>query len=438
MVVNDLTGSGRNHEEAGAVGYVVPDQPARPVMRAPDQRPHPEGVRPRPLGWVIFALALGGFGIGTTEFVSMGLLPTIAGALGVTEPTAGHLVSMYALGVVVGAPVIAALTARMSRRTLLIVLMAAFTLGNLTTVLAPSYPLLLAARFVAGLPHGAYFGVAAIVAAHLAGPRNRAKAVGMTMLGLSVANVAGVPLATWLGDTFGWRAAYVVVVAVGVLTLLALLRTLPPLTDMRVTNPLTELGALRRSQVWFTLFIGIVGNGGLFAFYTYLNSTLTSLTGVGSGAVPWALMLFGLGMVAGNIVGGAVADRNVTAGIAGGLGAMVAVLIAFAVCAQVAWAAFALTFLVGMAGASMIPALQTRLMDVADDAQTLAASMNHSALNVANAIGAWIGGVVVAAGLGYRAPSLFGAGLAAGGLLILVLAVVARRGAPATTVAVRT
>ncbi|MFZ2242179.1 MAG: MFS transporter, partial [Gordonia amarae] len=221
----------------------------------------------------------------------------------------------------------------------------------------------------------------------------------------------------------------------------ALLRTLPPLTDMRVTNPLTELGALRRSQVWFTLFTGIVGNGGLFAFYTYLNSTLTSLTGVGSGAVPWALMLFGLGMVAGNIVGGAVADRNVTAGIAGGLGAMVAVLIGFAVCAQVAWAALALTFLVGLAGASMIPALQTRLMDVADDAQTLAASMNHSALNVANAIGAWIGGVVVAAGLGYRAPSLFGAALAAGGLLILVLAVLVRRGAPATaveTVAVRT
>ncbi|GAA1481751.1 MFS transporter [Gordonia sinesedis] len=384
--------------------------------------------------WVVLALALGGFGIGTTEFVSMGLLPNIAGSLGITEPTAGHVISAYALGVVVGAPLIAALTARMSRRILLIALMVAFTVGNLATVLAPTYGSLMVARFVAGLPHGAYFGVAALVAAHLAGPRARAKAVGQVMLGLSVANVLGVPMATWLGETFGWRTAFVVVVAVGVATVVALVRALPSLADMRVTNPVTELGALRRPQVWLTLFIGVVGFGGMFAFYTYLNSTLTTLTGVSVSVVPWALMLFGLGMVVGNIVGGAVADRTVTAGVLGGLVATVATLGMFALFAGSAWAALALTFAIGVAGTSMVPALQTRLMDVADDAQTLAAALNHSALNIANAAGAWLGGVVIAAGYGYRAPSLLGAGLAVAGLVVLGVAVATARGRrPAVT-----
>lgn len=377
--------------------------------------------------WAIIALALGGFGIGTTEFVAMGLLPNIAGSMGISEPTASHVISAYALGVVVGAPLIAALTARIARRTLLIGLMVAFTVGNLVTVLAPSYGLLMAARFVAGLPHGAYFGVAALVAAHLAGPRDRAKAVGKVMLGMSVANVAGVPMATWLGESLGWRSAFALVVVIGLVTIVALMRSLPPLADMRVTNPMTELGALARPQVWFTLLIGVVGFGGMFAYYTYLNSALTTVTGVSVTLVPVAMMLFGLGMVSGNIVGGVLADRSVPFGILAGLIATGVSLALFALTLQNAWAAMILSYAIGLSGASTIPALQTRLMDVADDAQTLAAALNHSALNIANAAGAWLGGVVMAAGHGYRAPSMLGAMLTVGGIAVLGLALFSGR-----------
>ncbi len=380
--------------------------------------------------FAMLAMALGGFGIGTTEFVAMGLLPNIASSVHVSEPTAGYVVSAYALGVVVGAPLIAALTARMSRRTLLIALMVAFTVGNAATVLAPNFATLMVARFVAGLPHGAYFGVAALVAAHLAGPRNRAKAVGLVLLGLSVANVLGVPLATWLGESLGWRAAFVVVVIIGIVTIGALFVTLPALDDMAVTNPMTELGALTRPQVWLTLAIGVVGFGGMFAFYTYLNTALTSLTGISVGWVPVVLMVFGVGMVVGNLVGGAAADSSVPRAIFVGLVATAVVLGLFAAFVASPWAAVPLTFLVGVSATAMVPALQTRLMDVAEDAQTLAAALNHSALNIANALGAWLGGVVIAAGFGYRAPSVLGAGLAVAGIVVLGVALaVARRSA---------
>ncbi|WP_287001635.1 MULTISPECIES: MFS transporter [Gordonia] len=386
--------------------------------------------------FAMLAMALGGFGIGTTEFVAMGLLPNIASSVHVSEPTAGYVVSAYALGVVVGAPLIAALTARMSRRTLLIGLMVAFTVGNAATVLAPDFGTLMVARFVAGLPHGAYFGVAALVAAHLAGPRNRAKAVGLVLLGLSVANVLGVPLATWLGESLGWRAAFVVVVIIGIVTIGALFITLPALDDMAVTNPMTELGALTRPQVWLTLAIGVVGFGGMFAFYTYLNTALTSLTGISVGWVPVVLMVFGVGMVVGNLVGGAAADSHVPRAILVGLVATAVVLGLFAALVTSPWAAVPLTFLVGVSATAMVPALQTRLMDVAEDAQTLAAALNHSALNIANALGAWLGGVVIAAGLGYRAPSVLGAGLAVAGIVVLGVALaVARRTAARHTAA---
>ena len=380
-----------------------------------DSRVQPESpVSPRTRRGAILALAIGGFGIGTTEFVAMGLLPNIAHGFGVTEPEAGHVISAYALGVVVGAPIIAALTARASRRTLLIALMIAFTIGNAATVFAPGYAALIASRFVAGLPHGAYFGVAALVAAHLAGPGERAKAVGQTMLGLSVANVVGVPVATWLGNTVGWRSAFAVVAVIGVVTVAALLRFLPGLTDMKITNPLTELSALRRAQVWFTLLIGIVGFGGMFAFYTYISTTLTSVSGLSRALVPLALALYGIGMVTGNVLGGWMADRSVVRAIAIGL---------------------VLVFAVGVSGTSLVPALQTRLMDVADDAQTLAAALNHSALNIANAGGAWLGGLVITAGYGYRAPSLVGAALAVAGLVVLALSLLYARRRPRTPLA---
>nr|WP_253782686.1 MFS transporter [Nocardia amikacinitolerans] len=380
----------------------------------------------------MLALALGGFGIGTTEFVTMGLLPDIARAMTVSEPTAGHAVSAYALGVVLGAPVLAALCARVPRKRLLIALMIAFTVGNAATVLAPNFESLVVARFVSGLPHGAYFGVASLAAATLAPAGQRAKAVAAVMLGLSAANVVGVPVATWLGQHLGWRDAFVVVALIGIATVAALARFVPELTGVKTTDPRTELGALRRSQVLLTLAVGAVGFGGMFAVYTYITTTLTDVAGMSLGFVPLVLMLFGLGMVAGNIVGGVLADRGVDRAVFVAMIAMALVLAGFVAAAHNSFTAAAGAFLVGATGAALAPALQTRLMDVAADAQTLAAALNHAALNIANAAGAWLGGLVIAAGLGYTAPAAVGAGLAVIGTLLFALTVLlSRRTTPA-------
>ena len=375
----------------------------------------------------MLALALGGFGIGTTEFVAMGLLPEMASGLGVSEPVAGHVISAYALGVVVGAPLIAALTARVPRRTLLIALMVAFTVGNAASVFAPSYTTLMMARFVAGLPHGAYFGVAALVAAHLAEPGKRAKAVAMVMMGLSVANVIGVPVAAWIGQALGWRSAFALVAVIGVATVASLFVWIPRLDGMPVTNPITELGALGRVQVWMTLIVGMVGFGGMFAVYTYISTTLTDVSGLGASFIPLALMLYGLGMVAGNFVGGYLADRALMKGLFLSMGSLVVILAVFVIAVRNPYTALIFVFLIGLAGSSMVPGLQTRLMDVAEDAQTLAASLNHAALNLANAFGAWIGGVVIAAGYGYTAPAAVGSLLAVAGLVVLAVAVILQR-----------
>ncbi|AFT99008.1 MFS transporter [Nocardia brasiliensis] len=375
----------------------------------------------------MLALALGGFGIGTTEFVTMGLLPNIAHAMGVSEPTAGHAVSAYALGVVIGAPVIAALCARVSRKKLLIALMAAFTLGNIATVLAPTFGTLVAARFVSGLPHGAYFGVASLAAATLAPVGQRAKAVAAVMLGLSAANVVGVPAATWLGQHLGWRDAYVVVAVIGLATVAALIKFVPELTGITMTNPVTELGALRRPQVLLTLLVGAIGFGGMFAVYTYITTTLTGVAGMSAGLVPLVLMLFGVGMVVGNIVGGVLADRGVDRAIYVAMIGMAVILAGFVAAAHNPYTAAIGAFLVGASGASLAPGLQTRLMDVAHEAQTLAAALNHAALNIANAAGAWLGGAVIAAGLGYTAPAMVGAGLAVIGVVLFAVTVWAAR-----------
>nr|WP_280221432.1 MFS transporter [Nocardia neocaledoniensis] len=375
----------------------------------------------------MLALALGGFGIGTTEFVTMGLLPDIAADFGISEPTAGHAVSAYALGVVVGAPLIAAMAARVPRKKLLIALMVAFTIGNAATVLAPTFGTLTLARFVSGLPHGAYFGVASLAAATLAPVGQRAKAVAAVMLGLSVANVIGVPGATWLGQHLGWRDAYVVVAVIGVATVAALWRFVPDLSGMKVTNPITELGALRRPQVLLTLAVGAIGFGGMFAVYTYIATTMTDVAGMPIGAVPVVLALFGLGMIAGNILGGVLADRGVDRSIFAALLAMVVILAGFVLAAHNPITAAVGAFLVGASGAALAPGLQTRLMDVAADAQTLAAALNHAALNMANAAGAWLGGLVIAAGFGYTAPALVGALLAILGVLLFTVTVWAAR-----------
>lgn len=386
-------------------------------------------VAPQPavLKLAILALALGGFGIGTNEFVAMGLLPEIAASLNISEPAAGHVISAYALGVVIGAPLIAALTARVPRKTILLSLMAVFTLGNLATVFAPTYESLIVARFVAGLPHGAFFGIAALVAARMLGPGKRAKAVAQVMTGLTVATVIGVPVASWLGQALGWRSAFGLVVVIGLITLTAIALWLPNMAATHSSSPLSELGALRRPQVWLALAVGMVGFGGMFAVYTYIATTLTDVSGLSRTLVPLALMMFGAGMVVGNIVGGRMADRSVIRSLYLTIGALAVMLAVFVVASHNPVTALVLLFGIGAAGAAISPALQTRLMDVAADAQTLAAALNHSALNIANASGAWVGGLVIAAGFGYTAPAAAGAALAVVGLVVLTVSVLLQR-----------
>lgn len=379
------------------------------------------GTPGTPVWLSIAALALGGFGIGTTEFATMGVLPAVTGDLGATIPQGGHLVSAYALGVVVGAPLLAVLGARLPRKLLLLVLMLAFTVGNALSAVAPSFETLVLARFASGLPHGAYFGIAAIVAASLVPPGRRARAVARVMLGLTVANIVGVPLATVLGQQLGWRSTYWAVAVIGTLTLVAVSRYVPALAALPGASPRRELGALRSLQVWLTLLIGAIGFGGFFAVYSYITPTLTEVSGFAEAGVPVALALFGLGMTLGTEVGGRLADRSVVSTIALGLAATTVVLLAFTVTAHSVVPAAVTVFLIGASGSLCLPALQTRLIDVAGDAQGLAAAGNHAALNVANAIGASLGGLVIAAGLGYTAPAVVGALLAVGGLGVLAV-----------------
>ncbi|WP_407938197.1 MFS transporter [Motilibacter peucedani] len=380
------------------------------------------GRRPR-VGLSLAALALGGFGIGTTEFATMGVLPDIASGTGQSIPTAGHLISAYALGVVVGAPLLAVAGARLPRKALLLLLMTAFAAANLASALAPGFGTLLAARFLSGLPHGAYFGIASVVAASLVAPQRRGWAVSMMMLGLTVANVLGVPVSTLLGQGLGWRSTFAVVAVIGALTVAAVALLVPPTPLEHGASAARELGALGRLQVWLTLLVGAVGFGGFFAVYSYITPTLTDVTGYRESAVPVVLAVFGIGMTLGNLLGGRLADWSVDRSIAGGLVAVVVVLATFPLTARSVVPAAVSVLLLGATGSAMIPALQTRLMDVAGDAQSLAAAANHSALNIANALGAWLGGVVIAAGHGYTSPALVGVGLALGGLLVLGAAV---------------
>jgi DHA1 family inner membrane transport protein len=373
------------------------------------------------------ALAVGGFGIGTTEFATMGILPDVTGDLGATIPQGGHLVSAYALGVVVGAPVLAVLGARLPRKALLLALLGAFALANGLSALAPTFGTLVVARFASGLPHGAYFGVAALVAASLVPPGRRARAVARVMLGLTIANVVGVPLATLLGQQLGWRSTYWSVTVIFVLAVLAVLRAVPETALHPGAGPRQELGALRRPQVWLTLLVGAAGFGGFFAVYSYIAPTLVEVSGFSASGVPVALALFGIGMTVGTELGGRLADWSVVRTMFLGLTSVAVVLAAFTVTAGGVITAGASVLLISVTGSLCLPALQTRLMDVAGDAQTLAAAGQHAALNVANAVGAWLGGLVIAAGFGYTAPAVVGALLAVVGLGVLTVSTVLER-----------
>jgi DHA1 family inner membrane transport protein len=411
----------------------------RAALRRTERRPAAMPAKPRTpegrLRLALVALALGGFAIGTTEFVAMGLLPEIASGVGVSVPTGGHVVSAYALGVVVGAPVLAGLGARFPRRTLLVGLMVAFAIGNLLSALAPTYGLLVGARFLAGLPHGAYFGVASLVAADLAGPERRARAVSRVLLGLSIANVVGVPFATWLGQTLGWRTAFAAAALLAVATAVSVLRVIPWTQADPDATLRRELGALRRPQVWLALATGAIGGGGTFAIYSYISPILTGRTGLAAALVPLVLAVWGLGMVCGNIVGGRLMDWRPIPSMYGGFALMAIVFALFALTSLTPVTAIVTIFLLG--GGLILPTgLQMRLMDVSSDAQTLGAALNHSAFNMANALGAWLGGVVLTAGLGLTAPMWVAVGLTLGGTVVFTAALaLERRGArPAAAV----
>lgn len=368
----------------------------------------------------VLALAMGGFAIGTTEFVTMGLLPQVADGVGASIPKAGHLISAYALGVVVGAPVLAFLGARWPRRGLLVALMLAYAVFNAASALATDYHLLFVARFLDGLPHGAYFGVASLVAATMAPIGRKGRAVALVMLGLSVANVVGVPAATWLGQHLGWRSAYLAVAGLALLTVVMVLAFVPSCPGDPEATGRRELAAFSKPQVWLTLLAGAVGFGGMFAVYSYISPTLTDVGGLADSAVPVALFVFGLGMVVGTWVAGELADWSIFRSLLIGSGGMGLVLALFWLAAPHGWWALVPVFLITVLGSVLVVNLQLRLMDVAGDAQTLGAAMNHASLNVANALGAWLGGLVIAAGLGYRAPALVGIALSAAGLLVIL------------------
>jgi len=374
----------------------------------------------------LLALALGGFGIGATEFVAMGLLPDIARdlspALYASSPEdalarTGAMISAYAAGVVVGAPTIAAFAARFPRRSLLVALAVAFTLGTVASALAPTFELVVAARFVAALPHGAYFGVAALVAAGLMGPGNRGRGVAFVLSGLTIANVVGVPLITLLGQTAGWRIAYLVVAAIFAATLVAILAFVPAQPGDPAATFRRELKVFRRVGVWFALLTGAIGFGGFFAVYSYVAPLATEVTGLPASFVPFALVAAGVGMTVGNLIGGRLADTGAGRAIFICFGAFAVALLLLALTAGNPVGLFGGLLLVGAAASALSPVIQTRLMDVAGDSQTLAAAINHSSLNIGNSLGAYLGGLVIAAGFGFVAPTWLGLLLCVPGVL---------------------
>lgn len=370
----------------------------------------------------IFALALGGFCIGTTEFVAMGLIQEIAADLNISVPAAGYFISAYALGVTIGAPVIAILGARMPRKILLIGLMLFYGIANGLTALAHSTETVMLSRFIAGLPHGAYFGVGALVAAELAGPSRRASAVAQMMLGLTLATVVGVPLATWLGQQFGWRTGFEFSALIAFLTVAVVILYISKIQVQATASIKTELAGLKNVQMWLTLGVGAIGFGGMFSVYSYVSPILTEYTGANIKVVPVALAIWGAGMVIGGLVAGWLADRYLNKTI---VGILVSSALAFVLASFMLsdlYTAFLALFLIGLTVMGLGGTLQTRLMDVAGEAQAVAASLNHSAFNLANALGAFLGGCVLSHGMGWLAPVWVGFVLSLGGLIILLFA----------------
>jgi DHA1 family inner membrane transport protein len=372
----------------------------------------------------LYALTVGAFGIGVTEFVIMGLLLQVSGDLGVSVPAAGLLMTGYALGVFVGAPLLTIATRALPKKTTLLVLMAIFTLGNLACALAPTYELLMAARILTALAHGTFFGVGAVVATQLVAPEKKASAIAIMFTGLTLATLMGVPFGAWLGLQFGWRSTFVAVTAIGVLAVIVL-ATLVPAT--KTTEPLgrlrDEFAVLKRPQVLLGLAMTVLGFGGVFAIFTYIQPILTEVSGWSEAAVSPILLVFGAGLVGGNLLGGKLADKRLAPALLGTLAALTVVMFASGWAFHDRFGAIAATFLLGAASFSTVAPLQMRVLQQAGGAgQGLASSLNIAAFNLGNAFGAWLGGAVIA-GVGIAAVPMISAAvpLAALGLAMLSL-----------------
>lgn len=375
----------------------------------------------------LLALALGGFAIGLTEFVAMGLLPDIAHNLlprtyaqstSRAVADAGWMISVYALGVVVGAPLFAALGARVPRKRMLLGLLTLFVVGTVGSAIAPTFGLVLVARFVAALPHGAYFGTAGLVAASIMGPGSQGKGVAVVLGGLTVANVVGVPAITRIGESAGWRVAYLLIAVVFGLTFVAVAAIVPAIAAHPNGSARRELRAFRAPQVWLVAAVASVGFGGFFAIDSYIAPVTMRVAHLSTATVPWVLVAVGLGMTIGNAVGGWAADRSLRRALGYGFPAFITAMVIFALAAHTRVGLFLGAFVVGAASLFLGPALQSRLIAVAPSAQMMGAAVNQSAMNVANSLGALLGGVVIAQGFGYTAPSWVGVGLGVIGFML--------------------
>lgn len=386
----------------------------------------------------LFALALGGFGIGLTEFVIMGLLPEVAADFAVSETVAGYLISGYALGVAVGAIGLTVAITRIDRKKALVGLMVIFIAGNVLSALAPSYEMMMLGRIVAALSHGAFFGIGAVVAANLVPANRKAAAISLMFAGLTVANVLGVPIGTFIGQAAGWRSTFWVISVIGVVSLIGIALLIPAMAGRTGGGSiLAEFRIFRSGQVWASMIITVLGYGGMFGAFSYIAFTLTGVSGFAASTVPWLLVLFGVGLFVGNIVGGRAADRNLGRTLLVLLVGLIVILVAFALLASSQVATLVLLVLMGGFGFATVPGLQMRIMNFAGDAPTLASGANIAAFNVGNAFGAWVGGLTIAAGLGYASPLWAGAAVTLAGLVALLIAGVMpggelRRGARAS------
>ncbi|WET68463.1 MFS transporter [Sphingobacterium sp.] len=368
----------------------------------------------------LLALALGGLGIGITEFSMMGMLPDVAQSLQVSIPEAGYLITAYALGVVIGAPLLVVVMNRFSPLKTLIILMGLFTLFNGLSVVAPDYGLLLVSRFISGLPHGAFFGVGSVIASRLADPGKEAQAVATMFSGLTVANLFGVPLGTYIGHHFSWRYTFLLIVIVGILTMLALKLWMPKMKAAPKNNPWKDFGIFRNVNVWFMVLLFSIAPGALFAWISYIAPLMTEVSGVADKYLPYIMVLAGLGMFVGNLIGGKLTDAFSSAKV------VVAVLVVQILCMLViyglsdnVWISLVMTFLTGVTTFALVPSLTLLLLNsVKSDAEMLVASLGPACFNIANALGAFLGGVPINQGHGYTSPALVGAVMAALGIVI--------------------